>query len=85
MLLISTAYQAGHPTVSLPIITVIDPLVGSLIGITLFGEHLTVGGRRGPLIAIALLAMVVGIFVLCRDTELASNIAGQTASAAEPR
>src|SRR5258708_7641099 len=50
LLLISTAYQAGHPTVSLPIITVTDPLVGSLIGISLFGEHLLVGGFRSPLI-----------------------------------
>jgi hypothetical protein len=36
ILLVSTAYQAGHPTISLPIITVVDPLVGSLVGITLF-------------------------------------------------
>ncbi len=91
MLLVSTAYQAGHPTVSLPIITVVDPLVGSLVGITLFGERLMIGGGRGPLIALALVVMVIGIFVLCRDSELASNFAGEPApaspisAAVEPR
>jgi drug/metabolite transporter (DMT)-like permease len=89
MLLVSTAYQAGHPTVSLPIITVVDPLVGSLVGITLFGERLMIGGGRGPLIALSLLVMVIGIFVLCRDSELASNVAGEAPTprpaAVEPR
>jgi hypothetical protein len=32
MLLISTAYQAGYPTRTLPIIAVADPLFGCLIG-----------------------------------------------------
>jgi hypothetical protein len=79
ILLVSTAYQAGHPTVSLPIITVVDPLVGSLVGITLFGEHLMLGGGRGPLIGLSLLAIIAGIFILCRDTELTSNFGTEAA------
>ena len=76
LLLISTAYQAGHPTVSLPIITVTDPLVGSLIGISVFGEHLLVGGFRSPLIVLALLIMTAGLVALSRDGRLASEVAG---------
>jgi drug/metabolite transporter (DMT)-like permease len=76
LLLVSTAYQAGHATVSLPIITVTDPLVGSLIGISLFGEHLSLGGLRGPVVIAALAAMVFGVVSLSRDTRLADDVAG---------
>jgi drug/metabolite transporter (DMT)-like permease len=78
LLLTSTAYQAGFPTVTLPIITVVDPIVGSLIGITLFNDHLRLGGVRGPLVFLALLVAVGGIILLTRDRRLAEQIAGQT-------
>ena len=67
----STAYQAGHPTVSLPIITVADPLVGSLIGISLFGERLELNGLRGPGMVLALLAMGTGLVALGRNSRVA--------------
>jgi len=76
LLLISTAYQAGYPTVSLPIITVTDPLVGSLIGISVFGEHLLIGGFRSPLILLALAIMTGGLVALSRDGRLANEVAG---------
>jgi hypothetical protein len=78
LLLTSTAYQAGHPTVSLPMITVTDPLVGSLIGISLFGETLLLDSWRGPVVALALALMVVGLVSLGRDSRLASVMAGET-------
>ena len=78
LLLTSTAYQAGHPTVSLPIITVTDPLIGSCIGISLFGEELLIGGIRGPLVVLALAAMVLGLVSLGRDTRLANVMADET-------
>jgi drug/metabolite transporter (DMT)-like permease len=71
LLLTSTAYQAGHPTVSLPIITVLDPLVGSVIGVLLFGEHLGVAGVRGPIVVLAIAVMAVGLVSLGRDLRLA--------------
>ncbi|HLY81482.1 MAG TPA: DMT family transporter [Acidimicrobiales bacterium] len=75
ILLVSTAYQAGYPTVSLPIITVTDPLIGSLIGVTLFAEHVRLNGARGPLVACALLAMVAGLVMLTRDERITSAVA----------
>ncbi len=78
LLLTSTAYQAGFPTVTLPIITVADPLVGSLIGITLFDDHLHLAGIRGPVVFLSLLVAVGGIILLTRDRQLAENIAGQS-------
>lgn len=83
LLLVSTAYQAGHPTVSLPVITVTDPLVGCLVGILLFGEHLTLGGLRGPVIALAALAMCGGLAVLGRDKRLASMMVEESPAAVE--
>src|SRR5437016_130027 len=78
LLLVSTAYQAGHPTVSLPILTVTDPLVGSLIGISLFGERLELGGLRAPGMVIALLAMAAGLVALGRNKRVARVIAPDT-------
>jgi len=74
--LISTAYQAGHPTVTLPVITVVDPVVSCLIGLTLFGERLTLGGVRGPLLPLALVAMGAGLVILGRDDRIAAEVAG---------
>jgi hypothetical protein len=73
LLLIQTAYQAGHPTISLPIITVIDPLVASLIGVTLFGERVLLGGVRAPLIAVAAIIMLCGLVILSRQERVEST------------
>jgi hypothetical protein len=83
MLLISTAYQAGHPTVSLPIITVTDPLVASLIGISLFGDELLLDGIRGPLVLLALGAIGAGLLMLGRDSRLATEMVGPQQTAPE--
>jgi drug/metabolite transporter (DMT)-like permease len=76
LVLVSTAYQAGHPTRSLPIMTVADPLVGCVIGMALFGERLRLEGLRGPLVALAVLLMGTGLFTLGRDARLAARIGG---------
>jgi hypothetical protein len=75
MLLVSTAYQAGHPTRTLPIIAVTDPLFGCLIGMALFGERLRLDGLRGPLVALAVLGMGAGLFQLGRDRRVAARLA----------
>jgi drug/metabolite transporter (DMT)-like permease len=78
LVLIQTAYQAGHPTVSLPVITVVDPLVSSLIGVTLFGERVLVGGMRAPLIAFAAVIIVMGLTTLSRSASLTEVRAAAT-------
>jgi hypothetical protein len=76
MLLIQSAYQAGHSTVVLPTINVADPLVSSLIGVTLFGEAIRTGGGRGVAVFLAVSVMVAGLVVLGRNP---------LSSGAEPR
>lgn len=78
LLLTATAYQAGHPTVALPIITVADPVVGCLIGIGLFGEHLGLAGVRGPVVVVAVAVLAFGLVSLGRGTRLAGIRAEET-------
>jgi drug/metabolite transporter (DMT)-like permease len=67
LLLTQTAYQAGLPKVSLPIITVTDPLVSCGVGVGLFGEALHLQGLRGPIVLLAIAVMGVGLIVLSRS------------------
>ena len=67
MLLTQTAYQAGLPKVSLPIITVADPLVSCGIGVALFGEALKFTGARAPFVVVAIAIMATGLIVLSRS------------------
>ncbi|MCU4184523.1 DMT family transporter [Acidiferrimicrobium sp. IK] len=68
ILLSQTAYQTGRPTVSLPLITVTDPIVSSAIGVALFGEALRLDGLRAPAVILAALVMVLGLVALTRST-----------------
>jgi drug/metabolite transporter (DMT)-like permease len=80
LLFISTAYQAGRPTVALPIITVLDPIVAVVIGITFYGEHVRFGGVRSPAIVVAAVGMVAGLIMLTRDDRVAADMVGDQAS-----
>jgi len=80
LVLISTAYQAGHPTVSLPVITVTDPVASGLIGLFFFNEHLQVSGARGALVPLGIVAMAIGLTSLGRNDRLASEVSGNLAT-----
>jgi drug/metabolite transporter (DMT)-like permease len=67
MLLTQTAYQVGLPKVSLPIITVADPLVSCGVGVGLFGEGLHLGGIRGPFVLLSIGVMAAGLIFLSRS------------------
>jgi drug/metabolite transporter (DMT)-like permease len=56
-LLNQSAFQAGHLAASLPAMAITDPIVGSVIGLTLFGE--TLGATGAASIAATLIAVVV--------------------------
>jgi drug/metabolite transporter (DMT)-like permease len=73
MLLTQTAYQTGLPKVSLPIITVADPLVSCGIGVGLFGEAIHLGGGRAPFVLAAIASMATGLIVLSRSQQVAET------------
>jgi drug/metabolite transporter (DMT)-like permease len=66
LLLTQTAYQSGMPKVSLPLITVTEPLISCAIGVGLFGEALRLDGIRGPVVVGAVVVMAAGLVFLSR-------------------
>ncbi|HVX20805.1 MAG TPA: DMT family transporter [Acidimicrobiales bacterium] len=66
MFLVSNAFQAGPLAASQPGLTIVDPLVASLLGVTLFGEHI----RYSPL---HLAGEVVAVVVLVASVVLLSR------------
>ncbi len=68
LLLNQSAFQAGHLAASLPALTVTNPVLSSIIGVTLFGETL---GASGPLAitvtATAVVVMIAGTISLSRS------------------
>lgn len=63
MFLVSNAFQAGPLAASQPGLTIVEPLAASLLGITLFGDHVRNGVWELGVMA-ALVAVLVGSVVL---------------------
>jgi drug/metabolite transporter (DMT)-like permease len=72
-LMIQSAYQADAPTLTFPLIEVTGPLTAAMIGVALFGEHLSLGQGRAVVVVLALPLMVAGIVALSRDPLLAAG------------
>jgi hypothetical protein len=60
------AFQAGALQTSLPIIAVLEPIVGAALGISLLHEHLNANGRTIILLSVAALAMTLSTIRLAR-------------------
>jgi hypothetical protein len=68
LLLTQTAYQAGRPMITLPVIAVVTPVASLAAGNLLLGESAKLGVLRGGLAALAVLATSAGLVVLARLT-----------------
>jgi len=67
LMLASSAFQAGPLAASLPMLTVVDPIVATIIGALFFGESLTIQGLA-PLAEVgSIAAIVAGVFILGRS------------------
>ena len=67
-------YRAAGLAAFLPVFSVLDPVVGSLLGMLLYHEHLGGGAGRMALEAVAVLAATWGIYRLARSTAQAEPI-----------
>jgi drug/metabolite transporter (DMT)-like permease len=76
-----SAFQAGHLAASLPAMAVTDPVVGSLIGVTLFGESL---GATGTIAITATVLAVVVMAVATVSLARSPLVTRQHEDAAEP-
>jgi drug/metabolite transporter (DMT)-like permease len=66
MLLAQSAFQAGALDASLPVLTVVDPVVSILIGAVLFGETVRSGLVPTSVELVALVLVTVGVFTLSK-------------------
>ncbi|HVC13279.1 MAG TPA: DMT family transporter [Acidimicrobiales bacterium] len=73
MFLVSNAFQAGPLAASQPGLTIVEPLVASLLGITIFGEHLRSGAAQLAAEAVLLAVLVGSVVVLSRSPIVATD------------
>jgi drug/metabolite transporter (DMT)-like permease len=68
LLLTQTAYQAGRPMITLPVIAVVTPVASLAAGNLLLGESAQLGVLSGAVAALAVLVTLAGLVVLARLT-----------------
>lgn len=68
LLLVQSAYQVGRATATLPMLTVAEPIVASSIGVALFGEHVHLGGWRGPVVVVSLAVMMRSLMLIATSS-----------------
>src|SRR6185437_7594721 len=68
LLLTQTAYQAGRPMVTLPVIAVVTPVASLAAGNLLLGDSARFGLLSGAVATLAVLATSAGLVVLARLT-----------------
>lgn len=66
-LLAQSAFQAGPLGASLPLITIVDPVVAAAIGVIAFHERISAGPVAVVIEVTAVMAMVAGVFCLARS------------------
>ncbi|BDB41795.1 MULTISPECIES: DMT family transporter [Mycobacterium] len=76
-----SAFRAGPLTASLPAVTIAEPVVGSVLGITVLGETLRTSGVGRVALAVSVLAMVAAAVALARS-QAVSPVSGQKSSPA---
>ena len=66
LLLTQTAYQAGRPMVTLPVVTVVTPMASLAVGVGLLGEATRLSTAGAVVVAGAVLLTAAGLTVLAR-------------------
>ena len=85
LVLNQSAFQAGHLAASLPALAVTNPVLSSIIGVTLFGETLgATGAVPIALTAGAVVVMIVGTISLARSPLVTGNEAHPAITPAAP-
>ncbi len=62
-----SAFQAGSLEASLPAATVLEPIVATVLGLTILGETLRAGGAALAVIAVCVIVVVLGTVALARS------------------
>ncbi len=67
MFLVSNAFQAGPLAASQPGLTIVEPVVASLLGVTLFGEHIRHGVAELCAESVLVVVLVGSVLLLSRS------------------
>ena len=70
LLLTQTAYQAGCPMISLPLITVVTPMASLAVGVGLLGETTQLTVLSGAGLGLAVLVTAAGLITLARTASV---------------
>lgn len=83
MYLVTIAFQAGPLAASQPGLTLVDPLVASLLGVTVFGEHIRTGAPylAGEIVAGAVL--VGSVVLLARSPLIQTTVVGEAGASSD--
>jgi drug/metabolite transporter (DMT)-like permease len=74
LLLTQSAFHAGALRLSLPTLTVAQPLVAGAIGLGIFGEHIDSGGVAPVFEVLGLALVTFGVFVLARSSVIGTDL-----------
>jgi len=77
LLLTQSAFHAGALRLSLPTLTVAQPLVAVAVGIGFFGEHVDARGPAPVLEVLGLALITFGVFALARSPVIGTDEFGQ--------
>jgi hypothetical protein len=80
LLLTQTAYQAGRPMITLPVMAVVTPVGSLAAGNLLLGESARLGVLSGAVAALAVLVTLAGLVLLARLATQQAAPAGRQAS-----
>ncbi len=83
--LVGNAFQAGPLAASQPGLTLVDPLVASVLGVTLFGEHIRTGTPYLAGEVIAGLVLVGSVVLLARSPLIQTSAAEDEGPASRER
>jgi drug/metabolite transporter (DMT)-like permease len=70
VLLVQSLYQSGNLNMSLPIVSIIEPVAACIAGVWLFGEHITFDGDETIAICLALVVAVLGLWHLAGNPRI---------------
>ncbi len=84
-LLTQTAYQAGLPMITLPVVSVVTPMASLAVGIGLLGETTRLSGAGAVAVAVAVLVTAAGLATLARIAAEPAGARGPEAPRLSPR
>ncbi|MGH9062477.1 MAG: DMT family transporter [Acidimicrobiales bacterium] len=85
LLTAQSAFQAGPLRASLPVLTVLDPVVSIVVGALAFGEGIDTAGIRRALEVVGLAVMAGAVFLLARSPLVSGDEEPQAAAGPGPR